>query len=149
MYIYICIYILKMHMCMIYLCVDIEHQNRTLEFFQPSGCKNPKVRFWFSRPYIVALIISGIRIYIFIYLYTTTCSYIHIYTCTYVYIYIYKCVLYECRSFIKMLRLRVSELLPDIRDLLCGCRTVEIRFCISQLMSKPRKWFEHWLNALP
>ena len=44
MYIYTHIYIY-------YICIYtyIKHQNRTFEFLQPSGCKDAKVRFWFTR----------------------------------------------------------------------------------------------------
>ena len=64
------------------------------------------------------------------YMYIHTYIYIYIYIYMYIYIYIYICVL-EFRnrhSFMNMLRFRVSELLPNIRDLLCGCQTIPIGF---------------------
>ena len=44
--------------------------------------------------------------------------------------------LHKCMKVIKMslVRFKVSELLPDIPDLFCGCKTLQINVWMHQLM---------------
>ena len=102
-----------MYIHTIYICISFStHENIQigLFFLQSSGCKNSKIRFVFPHPHTAAQILFDIQIYI----------------------YTYTSVLYECWKFMRILRFRVSDLLPNIRDLFCGCQTVQTSLWMRQ-----------------
>ena len=86
---------------------------------------------------------SNIYIYMYITIYIYIwCTYIE-YKCAYITVknHVYKCL------FLSKCCFKLSELLPNIRDLVCGCQTTQISFWMHQFMSKTRQTVQKGIGS--